>query len=53
MFGLAFEGKKLCVCVSCRSVDYNTDVLPLTAPPPLTPHLLPLPDDMASLMDKP
>ncbi|KAF3706275.1 Cilia- and flagella-associated protein 221 [Channa argus] len=35
-------------CAPLRSVDYNTDVLPLTTPPPLTA----LPDDLASLMDK-
>ncbi|KAF7666584.1 hypothetical protein LDENG_00098890 [Lucifuga dentata] len=31
-----------------RSVDYNTDILPLSAPPPLTG----LPDDLARLTDK-
>ncbi|XP_026219419.1 cilia- and flagella-associated protein 221 [Anabas testudineus] len=36
-------------CALHRSVDYSTDILPLTAPPLLSA----LPDDMASLMDKP
>ncbi|XP_040888487.1 cilia- and flagella-associated protein 221 [Toxotes jaculatrix] len=35
-------------CVLRRSVDYSTDILPLTAPPPLTA----LPDDLTPLMDK-
>ncbi|XP_047195157.1 cilia- and flagella-associated protein 221 [Hippoglossus stenolepis] len=34
---------------SRRLVDYNTDILPLPAPPPLTA----LPDDLTPLMDKP
>ncbi|XP_069377369.1 cilia- and flagella-associated protein 221 isoform X2 [Paralichthys olivaceus] len=36
-------------CALRRSVDYNTDILPLTGPPPLTA----LPDDLTPLMDKP
>ncbi|XP_038573991.1 cilia- and flagella-associated protein 221 [Micropterus salmoides] len=35
-------------CALRRSVDYSTDILPLTAPPPLTGP----PDDLAPLMDK-
>ncbi|XP_044044430.1 cilia- and flagella-associated protein 221 isoform X2 [Siniperca chuatsi] len=37
-------------CALRRSVDYSTDILPLTAPPPL---LTGPPDDLAPLMDKP
>ncbi|KAM9334117.1 cilia- and flagella-associated protein 221 [Symphorus nematophorus] len=36
-------------CAVRRSVDYNTDILPLTAPPP---PLVGPPDDLAPLMDK-
>ncbi|XP_023251162.1 cilia- and flagella-associated protein 221 [Seriola lalandi dorsalis] len=36
-------------CALRRSVDYSTDVLPLTAPRPLTTF----PDDLTPLMDKP
>ncbi|XP_071320314.1 cilia- and flagella-associated protein 221 isoform X2 [Trachinotus anak] len=36
-------------CALRRSVDYSTDILPLTAPPPLTS----LPDALTPLMDKP
>ncbi|XP_029025636.2 cilia- and flagella-associated protein 221 [Betta splendens] len=36
-------------CAPSRSVNYSTDILPLSAPPPLTA----LPDDMSSLMDQP
>ncbi|GLD68476.1 cilia- and flagella-associated protein 221 isoform X1 [Lates japonicus] len=35
-------------CLPRRSVDYSTDILPLTAPPPL----IGLPDDLTPLMDK-
>ncbi|XP_070787047.1 cilia- and flagella-associated protein 221 [Enoplosus armatus] len=38
-------------CALRRSVDYSTDILPLTAPPPLP--LTGLPDDLPPLMDKP
>ncbi|XP_041822424.1 cilia- and flagella-associated protein 221 [Chelmon rostratus] len=37
-------------CAVRRSVDYSTDILPLTAPPP---PLTGPPDDLAPLMDKP
>ncbi|XP_075951224.1 cilia- and flagella-associated protein 221 [Anarhichas minor] len=36
-------------CASRRSVDYSTDTLPLTAPPPLTGP----PEDLPPLTDKP
>ncbi|XP_026157413.1 cilia- and flagella-associated protein 221 isoform X2 [Mastacembelus armatus] len=36
-------------CPLRRSVDYSTDILPLTAPPPLTT----LPNNLEVLMDKP